>query len=239
MKLYDQVAFGRFIARPNRFIAQVETKDGVEICHVKNTGRCRELLVPGARLTLAAGTGSGRKTRWDVVAVEKGPWYINMDSQAPNRAAREALPRLFPGLKRVRPETAFGASRLDFYLETEQERIFAEVKGVTLEQNGTALFPDAPTERGIRHLRELEKCVAAGYGAVLLLVIQMKGISLFRPNWETHPAFGEALLSAQAAGVRMMAFDCEVTRDSMTLCDPVPIVLEREKTNETPRDAGG
>ena len=217
MKLYDQVTEGKFITRPNRFIAMIRTSAGVEACHVKNTGRCAELLVPGARVTLAAAMHPGRKTRYDVVAVQKGDLYINMDSQAPNRTAMEALPRLFPGLKRVKPEARFGDSRLDFFLECTARETFVEVKGVTLEKDGTALFPDAPTERGIKHLRELEKCVSLGYGAAALFVIQMKGPVRFRPNWETHRAFGEALVHARDAGVRVMAYDCIVTPDSMTL----------------------
>lgn len=224
MQLYRQIIEGRFIARPNRFIAQVETAAGVEICHVKNTGRCRELLVPGARVYLAA-ERPGRKTRCDLVAVEKGARLINMDSQAPNRIAAEAMPRLLPGLTLLRPETAFGQSRLDFYAEAGERKLFIEVKGVTLEQEGLALFPDAPTERGIRHLRELEKCRASGYEALLLLVIQMKGIRAFAPNWETHPAFGEALLHAREAGVRLLAYDCLVTPSSMTLDEEIPVLL--------------
>ena len=196
MKLYDQVIFGEFIARPNRFIANVRTESGLEVCHVKNTGRCRELLLPGAQVTLSVSDQKNRKTRCDLVAVQKGDLYINMDSQAPNRAAAEAMPRLFPGLTLLRPEAAFGESRLDFYLEQGDKKTFVEVKGVTLEENGIALFPDAPTERGVKHLKELENCVKAGYGAALLFVIQMQGVSRFMPNRKTHPAFAEALLHA-------------------------------------------
>ena len=223
MKLYDETLTGAFLYRPNRFIAHVQTENGLEICHVKNTGRCTELLTPGAEVTLAVGKNPGRKTRCDLVAVQKGGLYINMDSQAPNKAAAECLPRLFPGVLRIRPEAVFGDSRLDFFLETEKGGMYVEVKGVTLEKAGTALFPDAPTDRGIKHLRELEKCVAAGFGAALLLVIQMKGPVRFRPNWETHAAFGEALLHARDAGVQVLAYDCAVTPDSMTVDQPVPI----------------
>ena len=223
MKLYDRVIRGEFLARPNRFIARVRIGERIETCHVKNTGRCAELLVPGAEVTLAEADTPGRKTRYDVVAVQKGGRYINRDSQAPNKAAAECLPRLFPGVLRIRPEAVFGDSRLDFFLETEKGGMYVEVKGVTLEAAGTALFPDAPTERGIKHLRELEKCVAAGFCAALLLVIQMKGPVRFRPNWETHAAFGEALLHARDAGVQVLAYDCAVTPDSMTVDQPVPI----------------
>lgn len=226
MKLYEEVLTGTFLRRPNRFIAHVRTDTGVEVCHVKNTGRCAELLVPGAEVTLAVGTNPNRKTRCDLVAVQKGPLFINMDSQAPNRAAAEALPRLFPGLTLLRPEAVFGASRLDFYLEQGEKKTFAEVKGVTLEENGLALFPDAPTERGVKHLKELENCLRAGFGAAVLFVIQMRGVSCFSPNRKTHPAFADALVHAWEAGVQVMAYDCSVTPDSMTVRDPVPIRLK-------------
>ena len=193
MVLYDTVLPGRFIARPNRFIARVETAAGEEICHVKNTGRCRELLVPGAEVVLAVSDNPARKTKCDLVAVYKGGRLINMDSQAPNHVAAEGLPRLIPGLTLLRPETRFGDSRLDFYWEAGEKRGFVEVKGVTLEENGIVLFPDAPTQRGTKHLRELEKCAAAGYGAAVLLVVQMGGVSYFTPNWKTDPAFADAL----------------------------------------------
>lgn len=225
MLLYHRVIPGAFRTRPNRFIAQVETEEGLEICHVKNTGRCRELLVPGARVTLAVSDNAARKTRCDLVAVEKGSLYINMDSQAPNRAAGEALPRLFPGLTLLRPETKCGDSRLDFYLEAAGKNWFVEVKGVTLEEDGLALFPDAPTERGVRHLRELACIARAGGGAAALFVIQMKGPRAFSPNQKTHPAFAQALCEAREAGVRLMAYDCLVTPRGMTLDSPVPIVL--------------
>ena len=225
MLLYHRVIPGEFRTRPNRFIAQVETEEGLEICHVKNTGRCRELLVPGARVTLAVSDNAARKTRCDLVAVEKGSLYINMDSQAPNRAAGEALPRLFPGLTLLRPETKCGDSRLDFYLEAAGKNCFVEVKGVTLEEDGLALFPDAPTERGVRHLRELACIARAGGGAAALFVIQMKGPRAFSPNQKTHPAFAQALCEAREAGVRLMAYDCLVTPRGMTLDSPVPIVL--------------
>ena len=198
MLLYHRVIPGAFRTRPNRFIAQVETEEGLEICHVKNTGRCRELLVPGARVTLAVSDNAARKTRCDLVAVEKGSLYINMDSQAPNRAAGEALPRLFPGLTLLRPETKCGDSRLDFYLEAAGKNWFVEVKGVTLEEDGLALFPAAPTERGVRHLRELACIARAGGGAAALFVIQMKGPRAFSPNQKTHPAFKSVDIGKQA-----------------------------------------
>lgn len=226
MKLYDQTIDGVFLDRPNRFIARVRIGEEIELCHVKNTGRCAELLVPGARVTLFVSGRQNRKTKYDLVAVQKGALYINMDSQAPNRAAGEAMPRLFPRATLIRPEVVYGESRLDFYIEETANRTWLEVKGVTLEENGVALFPDAPTERGRRHLGELEKCLRAGDRAVLLLVIQMKGVSCFRPNRRQDPAFANALVRARRAGVEIWAYDCLVTPDSMTLDQPVPIELE-------------
>jgi len=225
MKLYDRVIEGTFLSRPNRFIAHVETEQGVEICHVKNTGRCRELLIPGARVFLSVSSNENRKTRCDLVAVKKGDRLINMDSQAPNRTAAEAMPRLFPGLTLLRPEMKLGESRMDFYLETEEKKIYVEVKGVTLEEDGVVLFPDAPTQRGVRHLEELEKWMGQGRESVLLLVIQMKGVRYFMPNRKTHPAFADALVKAREAGVQIMAYDCRVTKDSMTLDEQVPVIV--------------
>ena len=225
MKLYDQVIPGVFLERLNRFIARVRTEMGEEICHVKNTGRCRELLVPGAPVYLSVSENPARRTRCDLVAVRKGALLINMDSQAPNRAAAEALPWLFPGLTLMKPEAAFGASRLDFYLEQGEKKTYLEVKGVTLEENGDALFPDAPTERGARHLKELMNCAAAGMGAAVLFVIQMKGPRRFLPNARTDPAFAQALREARDAGVLVLARDCAVTSSGMTLDAEVPIII--------------
>jgi sugar fermentation stimulation protein A len=209
----------------------VETSDGVQTCHVKNTGRCAELLVSGARVYLAEASPTAvRKTRFDLVAVEKGDLLINMDSQAPNQAAREflqggGLQHLFGTPTLVRAETTWGDSRFDFYLESAQTRAFVEVKGVTLEQNGVALFPDAPTQRGIKHLEGLARAVEQGFGAGALFVIQMQGVHTFRPNEQTHPAFADALRRAQAAGVHIAAYDCIVTPNSMTLHQPVQVEL--------------
>jgi len=225
MKLYDEVIPGTFLERPNRFIAHVRTEAGAETCHVKNTGRCRELLLPGAEVTLAVSKNPNRKTRCDLVAVKKGGLFINMDSQAPNRAAAEALPRLFPGLTALRPEAAFGASRLDFYLEQGEKGTYVEVKGVTLERDGLALFPDAPTERGRRHLRELAEARRQGYEAWALFLVQMKGCRAFAPNGETDPAFAAALRDARRAGVEILCYDCRVAEDSMTADTAVPVIL--------------
>ena len=223
MKLYDRVVPALFITRPNRFIARVRLDGAEETVHVKNTGRCRELLIPGATVWLAEADNPARKTRYDLVAVQKGDVLINMDSQAPNRAAQEALPRLFPGVTDIRPEAVFGESRLDLRAAWQGRPLYVEVKGCTLEEDGVALFPDAPTQRGVKHLQELEKCVAAGCRAAVLIVIQMQGARLFRPNRRTHPAFGEALAHARDAGVSVLAWDCLVTPDSVTLDRPVPV----------------
>ncbi len=213
---YHHIVPGIFRLRPNRFIAHVETAEGLEICHVKNTGRCRELLVDGATVYLEESGNPARKTRFDLVAVKKGPLLINMDSQAPNKVAAEYMPALLPGLRLLRPETRFGSSRFDFYAETAEERWFVEVQGVTLEQDGLALFPDAPTARGARHLRELCACVRQGYRACVLFVVQMEGVKTFSPNRETDPEFALALAEAAACGVRVEAIGCRVTPETLT-----------------------
>lgn len=222
---YDKIVPGIFRRRPNRFIAHVETAWGMEVCHVKNTGRCKELLVDGATVYLSESDNPARKTRFDLVAVEKGPLLINMDSQAPNKVAAEYMPLLLPGLSLLRPETKFGGSRFDFYAEAAGERGFIEVKGVTLEQEGLALFPDAPTERGTKHLRELCGCVEQGYRACALFVVQMAGVSSFSPNAKTDPEFTAALCEAAKNGVRLEAVDCIVTPDSLAIRQKLPISL--------------
>ncbi len=225
---YGTVVPGRFLARPNRFIAHVELDGQTQICHVKNTGRCRELLVPGAQVYLEDfGPDTKRKTRYDLIAVEKGSLLINMDSQAPNKAVEEFLRAggLWESPTLVRPETKWGNSRFDFYLEQGERKAFLEVKGVTLEQEGLALFPDAPTQRGVKHLEELTAAAAAGFEAYVLFLIQMKGVHTFRPNWELHPQFGQALVQAAQAGVHVLAYDCQVTPSSMVLDAPVPVNL--------------
>lgn len=225
---YGTVVPGRFLARPNRFIAHVELDGQTQICHVKNTGRCRELLVPGAQVYLEDfGPDTKRKTRYDLIAVEKGSLLINMDSQAPNKAVEEFLRAggLWESPTLVRPETKWGNSRFDFYLEQGERKAFLEVKGVTLEQEGLALFPDAPTQRGVKHLEELTAAAAAGFEAYVLFLIQMKGVHTFRPNWELHPQFGQALVQAAQAGVHVLAYDCRVTPSTMVLDAPVPVNL--------------
>ena len=223
---YPKIVPGIFLERPNRFIAHVRTCAGVQVCHVKNTGRCRELLVPGAQVYLADCPSPARKTRYDLVAVDKAGLLINMDSQAPNRVAADYLPALLPGLSLLHPETRFGASRFDFYAEAGGERWFVEVKGVTLERDGDALFPDAPTQRGTKHLRELAACVEKGYRACVLFVIQMSGVKRFLPNVETDPAFAQALREAASGGVRVEAVDCAVTPGTMEIQGKVPVFWE-------------
>ena len=225
---YGKIQAARFLRRPNRFVAEVELEGRTEAVHVKNTGRCRELLVPGARVYLTPGENPARKTAWDLIAVEKGPLLINMDAQAPNRVFGEwaAAGHFVPGLTLLRPETTWGRSRFDFYWEAGPERRgFVEVKGVTLEQDGVAAFPDAPTERGVRHLEELSAARREGYECAVCFVIQMKGPTRFRPNEAAHPAFGAALRAAAEAGVDVLAYDCRVTPDQLWLDAPVPIDL--------------
>ncbi len=251
---YENTVRGRFIERPNRFIATVDVGGRQETVHVKNTGRCRELLTPGATVILESfPENSTRKTKFDLIAVYKGELLINMDSQSPNKAAAEFIPRLFPGTSLIRPETKSGSSRFDFYIEADKiprnsavnlsenldvpvgkcpektdkevRRIFMEVKGCTLESEGVCRFPDAPTERGRKHLDELARCVKSGYEAYVLFVIQMSGMKYFTPNYGTDPRFGEALKRAAGAGVIPLAYSCKVTEDSMVIDKPVKIVL--------------
>lgn len=222
---YDRICEGIFCARPNRFIAIVEIEGVPTECHVKNTGRCRELLVNGTKVYLQKSDNPSRKTQYDLIAVKKGERLINMDSQAPNLAVKEFLPKLFGDTALIRAETVFGSSRFDFYVETADRKIFVEVKGVTLEEEGIARFPDAPTERGIKHLQELCTCVKQGYEAYVLFVIQMKNVRYFTPNDVTHPAFGEALREAHRQGVKILARDCVVTASSMRIADEVEVCL--------------
>jgi len=220
-----------FISRPNRFIARVSMDETEHTVHVKNTGRCRELLLPGSRVWLCESANPERKTKYDLVAVEKTVngivHTVNIDSQAPNRAVGEWLRggALFPSEATVRPEAAFGDSRFDFCIDCPDRICFLEVKGVTLEQDGVALFPDAPTARGVKHIRELTRCAREGMGAYILFVIQMKGVHLLRPNDATHAEFGSALRQAAAEGVKVLAVDCIVTPDSMVIDRFIPVDL--------------
>ena len=228
---YSQVIPARFIRRINRFLAAVLVDGREEIVHVKNTGRCRELLVQDGVVWLAKSDNPARKTVYDLVAVEKQrengtSLLINMDSQAPNAAvARWLAGGLFSSKAVVRREVTHGDSRFDFYVEDGHRRVFVEVKGVTLEQDGVAAFPDAPTERGLKHLHGLISCLDEGFEAIVLFVIQMKSVHLMRPNDKTHKAFGDALRQAAKAGVQVLAVDCVVTPMSMTIDSPVSIQL--------------
>lgn len=231
---YSDCICGRFVSRPNRFIAHVEVGGALAVVHVKNTGRCRELLVPGARVYLVPSSNPARKTRFDLIAVEKErpgqpPLLINMDAQAPNRVFQEWAEEggFVPHLALIRPEKTYGNSRFDFYWEESKDGRsgFVEVKGVTLEREGKVYFPDAPTQRGVKHLEELMACRAAGYEAAICFVVQMEQADSFSPNDLTHPAFGEALRKAANAGVTVIARRCRVTPDSLTLDGPVPVLL--------------
>lgn len=224
---YGATVRGRFLDRPNRFIAHVEVGGETVVCHVKNTGRCRELLIPGATVILAAALNPLRKTPYDLVAVYKGDRLINMDSQAPNDAVAEWLEKTdtFGRIDSVRREYTHGRSRFDFYLLAEGRPLLLEVKGVTLEQDGVVLFPDAPTERGTKHLRELTEVARQGHAAAVLFVVQMEDCLHFSPNRATDPAFADALAEAQAAGVRILAVRCHLTERTITIGGAVAVLL--------------
>lgn len=230
---YKHVVDAIFVERPNRFIANVDINGERETVHVKNTGRCKELLVPGSKVYLAVADNPERKTKYDLIAVEKqrenkATLLINMDSQIVNDVAGEWLAKglLFSKEAVIRREVTYGKSRFDFYIEDGERKIFLEVKGVTLEHDGIASFPDAPTERGIKHIRELVQCIEEGYEAYILFVIQMKEISLFHPNDVTHKAFGDALREAKQNGVNVLAYDCKVTSDSIELDRQIGVKYE-------------
>ena len=223
---YENMVPGRFLARPNRFIAKVEINGQVQTVHVKNTGRCRELLQVGAEVWCRYDPNPKRKTRYDLITVKKGERLINMDSQAPNAAAKEWL--LGGGLGKIenlKSETFHGDSRFDFSFTKDGQPCFLEVKGVTLENDGVCAFPDAPTERGAKHLRGLTELARSGFGAYVLFVIQMADVKYLHPNDITDPAFGAALREAAAAGVRILAMDCAVAEDTMQIRLPVLVRL--------------
>lgn len=229
---YKNIHKATFISRPNRFIALCLLDGETVVAHVKNTGRCRELLVDNATVYLEQPEGRIRKTKYDLIAVEKrlpdgSILLINMDSQAPNEVAAEFLKsgHLFPNATRIRREVTKGNSRFDFCIEEGSEITYLEVKGCTLENEGIASFPDAPTERGVKHIEELITLRSEGYGAAILFVIQMKGIMEFRPNDITHKAFGDALRKAHASGVKIYAYDSIITPDSITVDQPIEVKL--------------
>ena len=222
---YNKILKAKFISRPNRFIAHCELDGEEVICHVKNTGRCKELLTPGATVILTdERENKTRKTPFDLISVYKGERLINMDSQAPNKVAEELMKRIYPKAK-IRREVTYGKSRIDLLVENGEEKIFVEVKGVTLEVDGVAKFPDAPTERGIKHLRELERAASEGYKAIVLFIIQMKGVAYFTPNRETHPQFADALVEVHENGVNVWAYDCKVQEGIVEADMPVEVRL--------------
>lgn len=225
---YEKITKGKFISRPNRFKAYVELNGEEELVHVKNTGRCAELLKAGATVYVQKSDKEERKTKWDLIAVEKGERMINMDSQIPNQVVKEWLEKenLFENITCIRPEYTYGNSRFDLYVEAGERKIFIEVKGVTLEEDGVVRFPDAPSERAVKHVEELQKAVKDGYEAYAFFVIQMKDVRYFTPNRQTHPEFAEALAEAERNGVKILAYDCSVTEDSIELGKEVPVVLE-------------
>lgn len=224
---YQHITDATFLVRKNRFVAKAELNGQVETVHVKNTGRCRELLIPGCRVFLAESDNPARKTRYDLIAVQKGPLLINMDSQAPNAAIGEWLSAGGLGaMDLIRREYTLGDSRFDFYAERNGARYLIEVKGCTLEENGVARFPDAPTLRGLKHVQELTRYAREGWRCAIIILVQMRPVQRFEPNWNTMPAFGYALQEALAAGVRIIALDSLVTPNSLTAGSPIPILLD-------------
>ena len=237
---YERIEKAVFLERPNRFIAYAEIEGQKETIHVKNTGRCAELLRPRASIYVQKSDNPERKTKWDLIAVEKGNTMVNMDSQIPNRVVQEWIEGggVFGDAPYVKPETTYGNSRFDLYVEAgthkgTDRKIFIEVKGVTLEEDGVARFPDAPSERAVKHVEELCQAVKDGYEAYIIFVIQMKGIRYFTPNVDTHPAFAEALKKAKESGVNILAYDCQVTPETIVLDEPVPVVLRSPLLKES------
>ncbi len=224
---YHNILKGKFISRPNRFIAHIEINGKVEICHVKNTGRCKELLIPDARVFVQENNNPKRKTKFSLISVIKEKKLINMDSQVPNKIVHEWISdgNLIKDITLIKPESKYKSSRFDFYIETENRKAFIEVKGVTLENQGVVKFPDAPTERGVKHVKELCECVKEGYDAYVIFVVQMKNVLHFEPNVETHKEFAEALKEAKKQGVNILAVDCEVKEDSIKIMDYVKVII--------------
>lgn len=225
--IYKNIKEAKFINRPNRFIANIEIDGRNEVCHVKNTGRCKELLIPGAKVFVEEADNCKRKTKYDLVSVYKGDMLVNIDSNAPNKVFYEWL----SGFKErgdillIKPEAQYKNSRFDFYIETAKSKGFVEVKGVTLEKDGVALFPDAPTERGVKHLNELIDAKQNGYMAWIVFIVQMQKVRYFMPNETMHKAFSDALKAAQSQKVNIIALDCGVTKDSIEIKNQVNIKL--------------
>lgn len=224
---YKNIKQAKFLSRPNRFIANIEIDGKTEACHVKNTGRCKELLIPNATIFVQEFDSDKRKTKYDLISVYKGKRLVNIDSQAPNKVFYEWVKggNLFKGITLIKPEYKYKNSRFDFYIETATAKTLVEVKGVTLEEKGVALFPDAPTERGLKHVIELRECIKDGYEAYIIFIIQMKDVLYFTPNIKTHKAFAEALTRAEKQGVKIIALDCQITKDSITARDFVDVKI--------------
>ena len=215
--IYKNIQKARFLSRPNRFIAHIDIDGKTEVCHVKNTGRCRELLTENATVFVQKSDNPNRKTKYDLISVLKGEKLINMDSQIPNKVFGEWAQNsgFFGEIKLLKAEKTFENSRFDFYIETDNDKIFVEVKGVTLEQNRVVMFPDAPTERGVKHINELCRCIDNGYKAYIFFIIQMDNVKYFTPNRKTHPQFADALKAAAEKGVGVYALDCKVSENSI------------------------
>jgi len=224
---YERMTVGRFIERPNRFIAYVEIAGQRETVHVKNTGRCKELLIPGAEVFVQRADNPVRKTQWDLIGVKKGKRMINMDSQVTNKVVREWIEEgnLFTGVTLIRNEVTYKGSRFDLYVECGERKIFIEIKGVTLEDEGAVKFPDAPSERAVKHVRELAEAVKDGYEAYVFFVIQMADVCYFTPYTDMQPAFSEALKAAKAKGVHLLAYECNVGIDRIRITKEVPVIL--------------
>jgi sugar fermentation stimulation protein A len=224
---YPNIKQARFLSRPNRFIAHIELDGQKETAHVKNTGRCKELLVPGASVFVQKIDSASRRTKYDLIAVYKGSRLINIDSQAPNKVFDEFVRagNLFENVTLIKPETRYKTSRFDFYIEANGRKNFIEVKGVTLEKDNVVLFPDAPTERGVKHLEELCMAKIENYEAYVIFIVQMKGVLHFMPNDNTHKAFGDALRNAASSGVNVLAIDCDITESSIVARDFVEVRL--------------
>lgn len=222
---YSNIVKGKFLERPNRFIAICDINGKAEVCHVKNTGRCRELLVKGAFVYLEKSSNPNRKTQYDLISVEKNGRLINMDSQIPNYVVNESINKIFDNVVLVKSECKYENSRFDFYVETVTDKIFLEVKGVTLENDGVVRFPDAPTERGVKHLKELQKAVKNGCKASVVFLVQMENVKYFEPNSETHPEFAKELKNAYENGVEIFAFDSIVSPDEIVMNKKVEIKM--------------
>ena len=225
--IYKNIRQARFIDRPNRFIANIEIDGRKEICHVKNTGRCKELLIPGVTIFVQEFDNTSRKTRYDLIGILKGDRFVNIDSQVPNKVFAEWISKgnLFKDITLLKPEAKFKTSRFDFYIETINEKIFIEIKGVTLEDNNVVLFPDAPTERGVKHIQELMECVSEGYKAYIVFVIQLRDVDYFTPNAGTHKEFATAIKAAGEKGVNVLAYDCNVGKDFIEISKSVEVRL--------------